>query len=189
VWYNIALFVHVLGVIALFVAVSLIVVAFMRMRRSSTANQAREWASIAQGAGKSIAFIAIVILAPALYMVAAAWNFTTPWVMTSFIAFVALAIIGATVNGRAIERVAATTRSAELGAIPETLRAQLTAPQLWLLEGARLSLLVGIVFLMTVKPDLPGSLFALGVTLTLGLILGALAQRVFRPRPRKEKLA
>ena len=35
-WYTFALFVHILGAIGLFVAVSLIVVAFVRMRQAST---------------------------------------------------------------------------------------------------------------------------------------------------------
>ncbi len=87
-WYTLALFVHILGAIGLFVAVSLIVVAFVRMRQASTLEQAREWASVANVAGKSMLFISLVILAPALYMVIIAWGFTTPWVMAALITFV-----------------------------------------------------------------------------------------------------
>src|SRR5438094_745435 len=111
-WYTLALFVHILGAIGLFIAVSLVVVAFVRMRQASTVEQVREWASIAQLAGKSLAFISLIILVPALYMVIVAWGFTTPWVMASLITFLVLAIVGATLNARTIERVVATAQAA-----------------------------------------------------------------------------
>ncbi len=91
-WYSIALYVHVLGAIGLFCAVSLIVVALVRMRRASSPEQLRDWMTVAQFAGKSIVLIALVILAPALYMVAVTWGFTTPWVLASLIAYILLAV-------------------------------------------------------------------------------------------------
>lgn len=185
-WYTVALFVHVLGAIGLFIAISLVVVAVARMRRASTLDQVRDWASVAQLAGKSIALIGLAILAPALYMVVVAWGFATPWVMAALVTFVVLAVAGATVNGRTIERVAAAAQGTESGPIPSELQSQLAASQLWLAEGARLGLLVGIVFLMTVKPDALGSLLVLASMLVLGLILGALAQRSRRRIPHKE---
>ena len=118
-WYTLALFVHILGAIGLFVAVSLIVVAFVRMRQASTLEQIREWASMANLAGKSLILISLVLLAPALYMVILAWGFTTPWVMGSLITFVVLSIMGATLNGRTIERVVTMALAASPGSIPD----------------------------------------------------------------------
>jgi hypothetical protein len=176
-WYTVALFVHILGAIGLFVAVSLIVVALVRMRRASTLEQVREWASVANVAGKSMIFISLVILAPALSMVILAWGFMTPWVMASLITFVVLSIMGAAMNGRRLEQVVVMTQKASPGPIPADLRAQLLAPQLWLPEGVRLMLLLGILCLMTIKPDMLFSILILVGMLILGLILGTLAQR------------
>ncbi|HEY7021191.1 MAG TPA: hypothetical protein VH349_08740 [Ktedonobacterales bacterium] len=169
-WYSIALYVHVLGAIGLFCAISLIVAALLQMRRASSPEQVREWIAVAQFAGKSIVFIALVILVPALYMVAISWAFTTPWVMAALIAFILLAVQGATVNGRMLERLAAEAAKPDFAG----LRAQLMASPLWLAEGARVMLLVGIVYLMTMKPDLISSVVALVSALLLGLLLGAL---------------
>jgi len=176
-WYTLALFVHILGAIGLFVAVSLIVVAFVRMRQASTLEQVREWAAVANLAGKSLIFISLVILAPALYMVIIAWGFTTPWVMASLITFIVLSTMGATMNGRTIERVVATAQAASPGIVPNELRTQLMAPQLWLAEGVRLMLLIGILCLMTMKPDILFSLLILGGMLILGIVLGTVSQR------------
>ena len=176
-WYTVALFVHILGAIGLFVAVSLIIVAFVRMRQASTLEQVREWAAVAHLAGKSLAFIGLVILAPALYMVIIAWGFTAPWVMAALITFLLLAIMGAMVNGRTIERVVAMAQAAEPGPVPDRLRTQLLAPRLWLAEAIRLTLLVGIVCLMTIKPDILFSFLILVGMLILGTLLGTISQR------------
>ena len=173
-WYTLALFVHILGAIGLFVAVSLIVVAFVRMRQASTIEQVQEWAAVANLAGKSLIFISLVILAPALYMVITAWGFTTPWVMASLITFVVLSIMGATMNGRNIERIVAIAKATSPGPVPDELRTQLMAPRLWLAEGVRLMLLVGILYLMAMKPDM---LFSLLILVGM-LILGTISQRV-----------
>ncbi len=188
-WYTLALFVHILGAIGLFVAVSLIVIAFVRMRQASTLEQIREWASVANLAGKSLIFISLVILAPALYMVILAWGFTTPWVMASLITFVVLAIMGATVNGRMIGWVVAMAQAASPSLVPDTLRAQLIAPQLWLAEGVRLMLLVGILCLMTIKPDMLFSLLTLVGMLILGIVLGTISQRSPGHVSRKQHIA
>lgn len=176
-WYTLALFIHMLGAIGLFVAVSLIVLAFARMKQASTLEQVREWASVADLAGKSLIFISLIILVPALYMVIIAWGFTTPWVMASLIAFVVLSIMGATMNGRNIERIVAMAQAASPGLVPADLRAQLMAPQLWLAEGVRFMVLLGILCLMTIKPDILFSLLILAGMLILGIVVGTIAQR------------
>jgi VanZ family protein len=122
-------------------------------------------------------------------MVIVAWGFTTPWVMASLITFLLLAILGVTVNGRTIEQVVATAQAAEPGLVPTGLRDQLTAPRLWLSEGIRLTLLVGIVFLMTMKPDMLSSLLVLVSMLILGMILGMISQRSQSFFSREEKRA
>ncbi len=186
-WYTFALFIHIIGAIALFIAVSLVVVAFVRMRQASSLEQVREWASVAQLAGKSLALISLVILVPAVYMVIIAWGFTTPWVMVSLITFLVLAIMGATVNGRTIEQVVAIARAASPGPVPDELRTQLLSPRLWLAEAIRLTLLVGILCLMTIKPDILYSLLVLLGMLLLGILLGMITQHSHRHTSRKEQ--
>jgi L-asparagine transporter-like permease len=163
-WYALALLVHILGAIALFVAVSLIVVAFVRMRQASTLEQVRERAVVANVAGKSMIFLALIII------------------------FAVLSIMGATLNGRTIERVVALTRAAEPGPVPDKVRTQLLSPSLWLAEVIRLALLLGILCLMTTKPDMLFSWLILAVMLLLGIILGVSVQRSPKQISRKEPL-
>lgn len=41
-WYSLALLVHILGAVGLFCAVSIVVIAFVRMRQARTVEQIRE---------------------------------------------------------------------------------------------------------------------------------------------------
>lgn len=192
-WYSFALLVHILGAVGLFSAVSLIVIAFVRMRQARTLEQLSEWVAVAQFAGKSLMFIGLLILAPALYMVTMSWGFTTPWVVAALLNFVVLAIIGAAVSGGTIQRVSALVRTAPPGQVPNIIRTQLLARRHWLAEGIRMMLLIGMVCLMTLKPDLRFSLLillgAIFAGLLLGLLLDAITQRSLERHVRKEQLA
>lgn len=138
-------------------------------------------------------FVGLVILAPALYMVSVAWGFTTPWVLAALLTFVVLAIMGAGVSGGTIQRVSALLQAATPGHVPDTVRTHLLARRrLWLAEGIRVMLLIGMVCLMAIKPDLRFSLLiligAVFVGLLLGLLLDAITQRSPGGRARKEQL-
>ena len=191
-WYSVALVVHILGAFGLFGAVILVITALVRMRQARTLEQIREWVAVAQFAGKCLMLIGLVILAPALYMVSVAWGFTTPWVLAALLNFVVLAIMGAAVSGGTIQRVSALVQAAMPGQIPDTVRTHLLARRLWLAEGIRVMLLVGMVSLMTLKPDLRFSLLvllgAVFVGLLLGLLLDTITQRSLGHRVRKEQL-
>jgi hypothetical protein len=90
------------------------------------------------------------------------------WVTIALGAVVLLVVLGAILTGR---RIAPIGRSiaAESGTIFSTLRLQLDDPLLWASLRIRTAITLGIVFLMTVKPDLLGSLLTMGVAVVLGL--------------------
>jgi hypothetical protein len=59
--------------------------------------------------------------------------------------------------------------TAETGPLSLTLQQLLHHRLLWVAIQTRVALALGIVFLMTVKPDLIGSLLTIGVATALGL--------------------
>jgi hypothetical protein len=59
----------------------------------------------------------------------------------------------------------------EAGAVSASLRDLLRHPLLWIAIQTRVALASGIVFPMTVKPDVGGSLLTIGVATVLGLVL------------------
>jgi len=176
--YTIALFLHILGAIGLFVALSLFLVSVVHVRQAQTVEQVRDWISLAAKAGQGIGGSSLILLVPAIYMVLTVWGFVTPWVLASMIVFVLQWLLGPAIGGRRAAAVLQAAKAAPLGPVPPALREQTSSPALWLGEVIRIALLVGIVFLMTTKPGLVGTLVALGGTLVIGLICAFLFRRI-----------
>jgi len=187
--YTIALFLHVLGAIGLFIAMSLFLVSVVRSRQAQTVEQVRDWISLASKVGRGIGGSSLILLVPAIYMVLAVWGFGTPWVLASMIVFVLQWMLGPAIGGQHVATVLQAAKAAPLGPVPSGLREQISSPALWLGEVIRIALLVGVVFLMTNKPGLAGTLIALGGALVLGLICALLFGRIGPSRQRGEVTA
>jgi hypothetical protein len=166
--YSVALFVHILGALGLFMALGLEWAGLRQLRRAATAEQARAWLSAVAVLPRLYAPAATAILLSGLYMIATAWSWTVGWPGVALAALVLLAALGAALTGR---RMAAIGRAvaAESGPVSPALRQRLHDPVLWTSVQTRLAIAVGIVFLMTIKPALGGALLAIGVAALLGL--------------------
>ena len=167
--YTIALFFHVVGALGFFIAIAFEWVSLIQLQRITTVDQVNEWfkskAPLQGIAGISM----LVILIAGFYMTFAAWG-GADWIEVAFGALIVQSIIAGvltTPHMRAIRKAIAT----ESGPISPTLRGLLNHPLLWVSMLTRVGIALGIVFLMTVKPALMGSLIALGVAILLGLAL------------------
>ncbi len=92
--YSIALFLHIVGALALFAALGLEGVALLRLRRAATAEQVREWASV-YGLLRRLgpASLGLLLLA-GLYMTATTWR-AQAWITTAFVSMLLLPLLGA----------------------------------------------------------------------------------------------
>jgi hypothetical protein len=81
---------------------------------------------------------------------------------------VLLVVVGAALSGRRMGAIGQSV-AAESGPISSALRQRLDDPLLWASLRIRTGIALGIVFLMSVKPDLLGSLLTIGVAGVLGL--------------------
>jgi hypothetical protein len=164
--YSIALFLHIVGALGLFVALGLEWTGLRQLRHATTAEQAREWLGVAGLVRRVGPASLVAILLPGLYMTATTWG-GQAWIGIGLAAMLLLGALGA-LNGRrlaAIGHAAAT----ECGDLSPVLRQRLRDPLLWTSVQTRAAIGVGIVFLMTVKPDLGGSLLTIGAAVVLGL--------------------
>ena len=90
------------------------------------------------------------------------------WILVALGGMVVIAAVGAGIGG---PRVAAMARAlpAEGGPVPTMLRRRVDDPALAVSLRVRTALLLGIVFLMSVRPSWGGALAAMGMALLLGL--------------------
>jgi hypothetical protein len=106
----------------------------------------------------------------------------TSWIAVALVSLIIVAPLGTALiepRRRVIDRLA---REAPDGPLPQTLEQSIHDPILLTALQTIAALLLGIVFLMTTKPSLAGSLIVMLVALALGLASGLLVSRVTRTR-------
>lgn len=179
-FYTVALFFHIVGAIGVFVAFGLEWSGLRHMRGAATVEQIREGARTIRGMRWLIIASMIDLVIFGGYMMTIA-KIGAAWLIVAFWALILLAILGIALTGRrvnAIVRMAA----ADEGKVSLQLYSATHHPILWLSVQTRVAVTLGIVFLMTVKPDLSGSLLVIGIAIALGLASALLTQGSARPQ-------
>lgn len=90
--YSVLIFAHVLGAVALFAALGIEVVAFRRLRRARTADQARTWMGPLREAGRLGPVAMVTILIAGVWMMALRWG-PEPWILTALVGLVVMAVL------------------------------------------------------------------------------------------------
>ena len=179
--YSIALFLHITGALGVFAALALDWVGISNLRRARTAEQVREWANayriVRVLGGAAVAALLIF----GLYMTAVTWG-PTGWIGVGFLSLLLIAVLGAA-SGIRLSRILEVAARGQ-GSLSEDLRGQLRAPLFAASVRARTGVALGVVFVMTTKPDVVVSLGVVAVALALGLAsaVPVLRERSLGPR-------
>jgi hypothetical protein len=175
--YAIALFLHVMGAISLFIGVGIELAVFVRLRRAATMEQVRDAVWYENISGRWMSIASVLILFAGLYMLVTTWGLSSAWIDTSIPLFFVLAGLGGGVNARHGVALAKAVAAVPDGSIPADIQALIFDP----LYNAGVMIMsttaVGIVFLMTVKPNLAGSLVAAVIALVAGILVGLSVRR------------
>jgi hypothetical protein len=176
--YSIALFVHVVGALLLFVTLTVEGVAFRLLYRAATPEAAGAAAAMLRVNRMVGPLSALGVLIPGLYMTATTWG-GVAWIVVALVSWLMIAVLGA-VNGI---RIVALVRS----------RALLTGirnPLFLVSWMTRVGVALGVVFLMTVKPGAVASAVAIVLAAAAGAALGVGLSRARRtPAAREGQVA
>ena len=179
--YNIVLFVHVSGAIGYFLGIGIWLFILVGLQRAQRLEQVRALIHLNDLSGPFGAGSAVVLLAAGLYLALTAWSLLTGWILVALISL--LLIVPTTamlIAPRRSALVKQLERSAPDGALSLALSQRLHDPVLLATLQTVAALLLGIVFLMTTKPELAGSLIVMAVALVLGLLSSLLVSRMRR---------
>ncbi|MGH2708669.1 MAG: hypothetical protein ACRDJK_10290, partial [Actinomycetota bacterium] len=88
---SVALFIHLLGVVALFIAMGIVQRGGSGVRVSSTVEELRLWLGLVQTTRAMFPAALLFILGSGLYMADRSWSFDTPWIV---VAIVSIVVIG-----------------------------------------------------------------------------------------------
>ena len=174
--YSAVLFIHVVSAIGLFIALAVEGAIVLRIRSAHSVEEARFFIRVFQ----RLRIVAIPsffgVLVGGMYL-ASKWGRGFFWIPAALGATLLILLIGGLVTGIRIARLRKVLSSAEKDVSIEALAAMTKDTALLLSYGLRVGLGLGIVFLMTAKPDLPGSLGALAAGCGAGLLGAAWMRR------------
>jgi hypothetical protein len=165
--YSISVFLHVVGALGIFAAIGLEWAGLSNLRRATDTTQVREWFRLLAAPRTVGGPSALLVLVSGIYLTATRWG-PQGWILVALGGMVVVAAVGGAVGGR---RAGAIARAipAEAGPVSPTLRQRLDDPALTVSLWTRTALLLGIVFLMSVRPSRAGALAVMGIALLLGI--------------------
>lgn len=171
--YSIALFIHIVGALAFFAAVGLELAVLGGLRHARTVEHVRVWLQTGRTTRTLFRFSLALLLAAGLYLALTVWGIWTPWIDATLVTLAIFNVVAPLVNGRryqAVGRLLSATGGGGGQPLPAGLVRATHDPVLQLSVHVMAAVSLGIVFLMTVKPDLLGSVVALGTAALCGSI-------------------
>jgi hypothetical protein len=177
----IVLFLHLLGALFLYMDFALEWLIQGRVASSATLEQARPWLMAGQRVPLLGAIGGIGIFIPGLYLTAreALWN--QAWIQAAMTAAIVIVVLGMAITRPRMRKLGKAAHDAVPGAAQGTGQSgsdaikRLKDPLVALSLRIRVLLGIGVLYLMVVKPDLAGTLVAVGVSLVVGIAAGIAA--------------
>ena len=166
-YYLIAKFAHIVGALGIFAALGVEWLSLINLRRVTGMPQIRDWMRVRAGIQRLGGISMVAILISGFYMMAVG-RIGAAWLIVAFWSLIVLALLGVFLTGRRM-RIIQQSIGTDNDADAPTVHQGLRQPVLWIVLQTRVALALGIVFLMTLKPDLIGSLLTLGIATVLGL--------------------
>ena len=174
--YSTVLFIHVVSAIGLFIALAAEGAIFFRIRSAQSVEEVRFFIHAFQRLHIVAIPSFVGVLVGGMFL-ASKWGGGTYWIPFAMGATLLIMLIGGFVTGIRIARLQKVLSSDETVVSIEAISAEAKDKALLISYGLRVGLGMGIVFLMTAKPDLLGSLGALAAGCGAGLLGAAWIRR------------
>jgi uncharacterized membrane protein len=175
--YRLVLFLHLLALLGAIGTSGLVHFAEAQLRAAETAAAARPWAALLERATRVFPPALLVLVASGAYLVHRGWTWGSGWIVAGLIGVAVLLVNGAGVVGRRTRALRRALAAAGDGALSPPLLQLTRAHPGGIASWTNTGLAVGVVFVMTTKPALAGSLASLAIAALLG---AAVASRLRR---------
>jgi hypothetical protein len=176
--YTLVLFLHLCSLLGAIGTAALLHFAEARLREANTVAAIRVWARVIEKGAKVFPLALLVLIGTGAYLVDRRWTWSAGWIEAGLAGVVALFVVGAGVVGGRSRALRRELRDAADGALPPRLayvaREHVGGIASWTNTG----LALGIVFVMTTKPALPGSLASLVIAGGLGAVVAFRLRRI-----------
>lgn len=178
--YHYVLYIHLLSLFVGIGAASVLLVCLFQLRAARTLEQAGPWGMMAGKIGKLFPVAILGLFGSGLYLTTETtfpWSMSTGWVDIGIVALVVLFAQGAGIAERTGHKLAAAMQANGPGPLGPEARRLTLHPGLWVVEFSNIGIVLGVVWNMTQKPGLGGSLAAVLVGYAVGAALALLITR------------
>lgn len=176
--YTIVLFVHITGAIGYILSIGSWLFILVGLRRAQRVEAVRALMHVNTLAGPLGDGSGLLLLGAGLYLGLSAWSLQAGWLLVALISLILILFTnGALSTPRKRALIKHLERSAPEGPISLVLWQHIHTPILWVMSQTTAVLLLGIVFLMTTKPNLGVSLIVMTIALLLGVLSSLLVTR------------
>jgi hypothetical protein len=152
--------------------------ALIRAGAASTIEEAGLWLRGSVVTTRLLPVGSLLLLLSGVYLAWDRWGLGTGWLEVSAVTLVLIMIAGGSVAGPHTRAVGTAVEQAGKGPVTDSIRARLAGPVLWTTEHAIAGAVVGVVFLMEIKPAPQASI----TTIIVAVAVGAASARLFRSR-------
>ena len=178
--YHYVLYVHFLSLFVGIGAGSVLLACLFQLRAARTVEQAAPWGMLAGKVGKLFPVAVVGLFASGAYMTSETtfpWTWSTGWVAVGIAALVVLLAQGGGIAERTGHKLGSALQANGPGPLGPEARRMTLHPGLWMVEFSNLGIVFGVVWNMTQKPGLGGSLAAVLAGYAVGAALALLATR------------
>ena len=178
--YHYVLYVHLLSLFVGIGAGAVLLACLLRLRAARTLEQAVPWGMMAGQVGKFFPVAILGLFGTGAYLTSETtfpWSWSTRWIDVGIAALVVLFVQGAGIAERTGHKLGAALQANGPGPLGPEARRMALHPGLWVVEFSNLGIVFGVVWNMTQKPGLGGSLAAVLVGYAVGAALALLITR------------
>jgi hypothetical protein len=171
--YQVALFFHLLALLAAIGASTIEHVSMAKVRDADTGGEALRWLGLAHSFARVFPVALAVLVGTGAWMVHDSWSWSASFVLAGLAGAVFLFGTGAGVLGPRAGRVAAALAAAPYERVPDVVR----DPLWWCVSWGDTGVAIGVVLAMTAKPGAAGSALCVAGGLCAGIVVGLLSRR------------
>ena len=173
--YSIALFFHLVSLVAAGAAAALSGYAALRLRAATSPAEVTRWGTMIEKVVRIFAPATLGLLASGAYMTQSAWSWSTPWIVAGPVGLAMIVLLGSGVEasrGRALKN------ELQSNDLSERARRLMRDPLAWTARAMEWMLMLGVMFVMATKPPAWGC----ATSLVIASVAGAVAAvPIWRP--------
>jgi hypothetical protein len=176
--YSIVKYIHIISDITLFIGVGAQILCLAALRRATRFEQVHSFLGLITISNRVGVGGSLLTIISGVYMAITVWTFQVPWIIVALgsIALIIGPVVGFIVEPRTKVLTKAAQEASE-GPLSSTMIDVIQDRMFGVGLQTNLAVVLGIVFLMTIKPDMTTAIITMGTAVILGFASGWLVWR------------